>query len=70
MPKGPKGQILPADGIGAAVMVAQIATGERDEETGSGRVRSGKPGGAACAEKPSPERRSEIAAKAAEARWV
>lgn len=31
MPKGPKGQKRPADVIGAAVMIAKIATGEDDE---------------------------------------
>lgn len=33
MPKGPKGQKRPADVIGAAVMVAKIATGEIEEAT-------------------------------------
>jgi len=28
MPKGPRGVRRPADGIGAAIMVAKIATGE------------------------------------------
>jgi hypothetical protein len=28
MPRGPKGEKRPADAIGAAIMVAQIATGE------------------------------------------
>ena len=32
MPKGPKGQKRPADVIGNAVRVMQIATGEADEE--------------------------------------
>jgi hypothetical protein len=32
MPKGPKGEKRPADGIGAAVMVARIATGELEEK--------------------------------------
>lgn len=31
MPKGPQGQKRPADVIGAAVMVAKIATGEVEE---------------------------------------
>jgi len=31
MPKGPKGEKRPADVIGAAVMVAKIATGELEE---------------------------------------
>ena len=39
MPKGPQGQKRPADAIGAAVMVAQIATGEIDDNMESGRVR-------------------------------
>jgi hypothetical protein len=33
MPTGPKGEKRPADVIGAAVMVARIATGEIDEPT-------------------------------------
>ena len=32
MPKGPKGEKRPADVIGAAVKVMQIATGEIDED--------------------------------------
>jgi len=32
MPKGPKGQKRPADVIGNAVRVMQIATGEAEEE--------------------------------------
>ena len=31
MPRGPKGEKRPADAIGAAVMVAKIATGEIEE---------------------------------------
>ncbi len=31
MPKGPKGEKRPADVVGAAVMVAKIATGEIEE---------------------------------------
>ncbi|WP_217425501.1 hypothetical protein [Magnetospirillum sp. SS-4] len=33
IPKGPKGQKRPADVIGAAIMVAKIATGEIEEST-------------------------------------
>ena len=33
MPKGPKGEKRPADVIGAAVKVMQIATGEIEEDT-------------------------------------
>ena len=32
MPKGPKGQKRPADAVGAAVMVAKLATGEIEED--------------------------------------
>lgn len=69
MPKGPQGQKRPADAIGAAVMVAQIATGEIDDNMKSGRVRSGKAGAKARAIKLTGEQRSEIAKLAAEVRW-
>lgn len=69
MPKGTQSQKRPTDGIGAAIMAAQIATGHREERTASGRVRSGKADGAARAGSLSPERRSLIVAKAAEVRW-
>lgn len=66
MPKGPDGQKRPADAIGCAVAVAKIATGEEVEVT-SGKT--GSAGGRARARVLSSEKRSEIAAKAAEARW-
>ena len=73
MPKGPKGQKRPADVIGAAVTVAKIATGEIEETTDDGKnkaaVELGRKGGKARAEKMTPERRREIARKAAETRW-
>lgn len=71
MPKGPRGEKRPADAIGAAVMVAKIATGEHQEELKekSGRTRSGKAGGKARAEKLTKEERSKIAKNAAAARW-
>ncbi|MCF6302853.1 MAG: RNA-binding protein [Devosiaceae bacterium] len=68
MPKGPQGQKRPADAIGAAVMVARIATGEIEDNKKSGRVRSGKAGAKARANSLSAERRSEIAKIAAQAR--
>jgi len=40
MPKGPRGERRPADVIGAAIMVAQIATGEVSDNRKSGRVKS------------------------------
>ena len=74
MPRGPKGQKRPADVIGNAVRVMQIATGEAEEEyTDDGKnkaaVELGRKGGKARAEKMSAKRRSEIAKKAAAARW-
>jgi hypothetical protein len=71
MPRGPQGQKRPADVIGAAIMVAKIATGEIEEtlKTPSGKVRSGKAGGKARAEKLTKEERSTIAKRAAGARW-
>ena len=75
MPKGPKGEKRPADVIGAAVKVMQIATGEIEEDTGDdgknkAAVELGRKGGKARAAKMTPERRTEIARKAAAKRWA
>lgn len=73
MPKGPNGQKRPGDVIGAAIMVARIATGEEEEAPpASGKAhhaRGGKRGGRARAAALTPEQRAEIARTAAEARW-
>jgi hypothetical protein len=71
MPRGPQGQRRPADVIGCAVMVGRIATGDVTENltNPSGKVRSGKAGSKARAEKLSQEDRTAIAKKAAAARW-
>jgi hypothetical protein len=71
MPRGPQGQKRPAETFAAAIMVAKIATGEIKEKLKepSGKVRSGKAGAKARAEKLTPDKRSEIAKKAAGARW-
>lgn len=71
MPTGPQGQKRPADVIGGAVHVAKIATGEVEEKLTekSGRTRSGEAGAKARAEKLTAEERSEVARKAANARW-
>ena len=74
MPKGPKGQKRPADVIGNAVRVMQIATGEAEEEyDDDGKDPAAKAlgakGGRARAAKLTPEQRSEIARKAAAKRW-
>ena len=74
MPKGPQGQKRPADVIGNAVRVMEIATGQREEEfEDDGKDPAAKAlgakGGKARAEKLTPDRRSEIARKAAAKRW-
>jgi hypothetical protein len=74
MPKGPQGQKRPADTVAAAIKTARILTGEIEEDTGdSGKDPAaralGKKGGAARRDKLSPERRTEIARKAASERW-
>jgi len=55
MPRGPRGEKRPADVIGAAVMVAKIATGEISDPLPSGRTKGGKAGGSARAQKLSPQ---------------
>ena len=74
MPTGPKGQKRPADVIGNAVKVMRIATGEEEEETpaddkNAAAKELGAKGGKKRATNLSPERRAEIARKAAESRW-
>lgn len=77
MPKGPKGEKRPADVIGGAVKVMRIATGEEEEGGEPSKLaaavelgrKGGKAGGKARAKKLTPEKRSEIARKAAESRW-
>ena len=71
MPKGPDGQKRPGDVIGAAIMVAKIATGEVEEQPdGKDHARKGgKKGGRARANALTPEQRHEISRLAAQARW-
>jgi len=75
MPTGPKGQKRPTDVISNAVRVMQIATGEIDEtapvDDGKDPAAKalGAKGGKKRAETMSPERRAEIAKKAAAKRW-
>ena len=74
MPKGPQGQKRPADVIGNAVRVMEIATGQREEEfEDDGKDPAAKAlgakGGKARAKKLTPEQRSKIARKAAASRW-
>lgn len=74
MPTGPKGQKRPADVIGNAVKVMRIATGEEVEELdddgkNAAAKELGAKGGRKRAENMTPERRAEIARKAAASRW-
>lgn len=71
MPKGPRGERRPGDVIGAAVMVAKIATGEITEETAikSAAAQLGSLGGKARAKNLTQKERSAIARKAAAKRW-
>ena len=72
MPKGPNGQKRPADAIGLAVMIGKIATGEIEDTAGatkSAAAQLGALGGKKRAENMTPERRAEIARKAAAKRW-
>jgi hypothetical protein len=74
VPKGPKGEKRPADAVGLAVMVGKIATGEiedtvDDEGKDKAAQALGKKGGKARAASMTPERRAEIARKAAAKRW-
>lgn len=72
MPKGPRGEKRPADAIGLAVMIGKIATGEIEDERealSSAAAEMGSKGGKARAANMTPERRAEIARKAAAKRW-
>jgi hypothetical protein len=75
MPKGPRGEKRPADAIGLAVMIGKIATGEIEDtvptsdQAKSAGAQLGSLGGKKRAENMTPERRAEIARKAAAKRW-
>ena len=75
VPKGPKGEKRPADVVGNAVKIMRIAIGDEQElgavDDGKDPAAKalGKKGGAARAKKLSAKRRSEIAKKAAMARY-
>ena len=71
MPKGPQGQMRPADTIGNAVHIARIATGETQETElkQPAKRKSGLAGAKARVENTTPEDRKAIAQKATAARW-
>lgn len=76
MPRGPKGEKRPADVTSNAMHVMRIATGEIEEapleDDGKDKAAQamGRKGGAARAEKLTPEQRAEIARKGAKMRWA
>lgn len=45
MPKGPKGEKRPGDVVGAAIMVAKIATGETEDDVPTRGREGGRAGG-------------------------
>lgn len=73
MPRGPRGEKRPADVIGNAVRVMQIATGEVEDNPRDPALeyarKGGLKGGKARAKSLSAKKRVEIARKAAAARW-
>jgi hypothetical protein len=74
MPKGPAGQKRPADVVSNAVHVMRVLTGEADDDapdTGKSKAAQelGRAGGKKRAANMTPERRAEIAKKAAATRW-
>lgn len=78
MPRGPNGEWRPADPVACAAHVMKIATGEieetfapperSEEERAASSARASKAGKARAASQ-TPERRREVAAAGAEARW-
>jgi hypothetical protein len=68
MPRGPNGEKRPRDTVGCAVHVMKIATGEIEEDLPKNRENKVN-GGKARVESMTPEDRSELAKKAAAARW-
>lgn len=70
MPTGPKGQKRPANTVANALFIANLATGEVEESyVNLARRKGGQLGGKARANSMSKEERSEVARKAAKARW-
>ena len=71
MRTGPRGEKRAANMVGSAVMVARLSAGDITEvhTKPPGRVRSGYAGAKARVERTTAEQRTEIAHKAATARW-
>jgi hypothetical protein len=71
MPRGPKGEKRPADVIGNAVKVMRIAVGDEHEGDGTSPAKAARAlkGGLARSARLDKSQRSEVAKKAAKARW-
>lgn len=71
MPKEPRGEKRPADSVGYAAHVAKIATGEIEDTAYKmlNKVRAGPALARARTASLTPDERSAIARKAANARW-
>ncbi len=72
MPKGPRGERRPADANQLAKLIVDLATDETSETLppkDEAAVALGRKGGKKRAETMTPERRAEIARKAATKRW-
>ena len=75
MPKGPKGEKRPRDPNQLGKLVVDLSVGEAEEvfaedpQKNEAAAALGRTGGAAQAKSMSPERRAEIARRAAERRW-
>ena len=67
---GPKGEKRPAGTLANALLVAKLSIGEAEETyVDTAKRKGGKKGGKVRAASMSKEERSEIARKAAKARW-
>ena len=71
MPEDPREEKRPNDAAARAAMIGRIATSEAEEAliVKIAAAELGRRGGMARAERMSPERRAEIARKAAAKRW-
>lgn len=69
MSRGPRGEKRPADAVGCAVMVGRIAAREMSESLSPERVERARAGGQARMAALSDNQRSDIARRAAGARW-
>lgn len=73
MPRGPRGEKRHADTVKNAIKVARLAVGDETETLSEGKdpnaVALGSKGGRQRMRRLSPQRRKEIAKKAAAKRW-